>query len=1031
MKTLIFVISLFLFTFVSFCYGDESTTTATAEGLTLTEILNQAGVAEPNEINLASNESIVTETLSMLLEMLVASCTANPDGCNDGTDETINAIMDMIKQVLSIYNETTSTTTGESEPSEVNPTSEAKEPQDPINPDSLYKLRNEFSPLLQHCPDDSLAPYWLEEFSLCSTSQENLESLDFTPTSYVGLQEITESIFLDPNVVYYIPDPPLLIHGEGVHVVIPSDTIIVVAEEWEYSIVVYDGAKIDIGEPAPVTGDPNFIYQQPDINPPVWIVGESSEPFFNNYCGILITRTASTECRLNNVYLEGFYYGVLIDQQLEEPISNAYANGCYNGFFSFGSNRFINCYTTYFGIWTPEYPYDGHGFLFDVYSMDMTLLTNNEFHIDYCLVNDGERGYTVYGATDPNSIPLFRCWDSSATNNFVAFNGWEGQVLFNIVRPGMWNNDWSANFPELPLNEPHYAPENPIQYDPNDYRIYLVADANFVDAGSGYSPNPGWTTRKDGKPDEGIADTWPHYQSDVIELSADITADHEVDANDLVILTLNWLEETNDPVDITNDGLVNYFDFSWLAKHWQQTELYIEIVNPETFQTIEQNTLSGYVGIRIKNIPLNGGMVSVYVDNTWVDGWLRGWDNFDQLIGLETEQFSNGWHTIRFAKTSLYGSITNHEPINVYFNNLISKVSASDSFYPGEDYAYSGFYDGGQSLEVEVTDLVSGSVLWSDTITGDYVNVIVPGASFADYKLCRITFTETSGAKSASSGEEVTKKDLKKEFNKDDGPARMLIIMPNRDVFRARWEAAIACAEACNDRGVSWIPLYHHDVNVENLTYLYQSSYVRYIYWVGHANSHVGADPDNGIEGVQRTNTVCWENIRRKWWFDGWEEILVLSWIDVEEPLPGGWDDKGFSLWSLGMHESWNKKIVFVDGCLSAAFDDMAETYGVYSTQGQGSKDQIYIGWKEAVDTHSIRLLEFFSGDTTDGVKMFWERLGLGESVKAAFEYIDRHGSTQTQKSFFYDTVWDFGGDDNIVIHGLGIVNLNDIKLGI
>ena len=161
-----------------------------------------------------------------------------------------------------------------------------------------------------------------------------------------------------------------------------------------------------------------------------------------------------------------------------------------------------------------------------------------------------------------------------------------------------------------------------------------------------------------------------------------------------------------------------------------------------------------------------------------------------------------------------------------------------------------------------------------------------------------------------------------------------------------------------------------------------------------------------------------------------WEKIPVFSWIYEEEELPGGWNDRDFDLWSLGMYDSWNKKIVFVDGCLSAKYTDMAEAYGVFSLQGHGSLDQIYIGWTEEVDTHSIRLLEFFSGDTTAGVVMFWERLGLGDSVEEAFEYIDDHGSAQTQKSFFYDTIWEPGGDDNIVIYGLGFINLKDIELG-
>lgn len=1027
MKKLIYILSVFLCTSTAFCYGNEYATTA--DGLALTEILSQAGVAGPNEVILSSDESIVTETLTILLEMLESVCTANPDGCNNGSDETVNAILDMIKQILSIYNDTTTTTTGENEPSEATATGVAESSSEiPEGEPFEMEAMSVPPPLLLHCPDDHVRPSWLEELSHYPTNKEILETLAFTTSGYVELQEITDSLFLDPNIVYYVPDPPLLIHGEGVHVVIPSDTLIIVAEEWEYSIVVYDGAKIDLGEPAPVTGDPNFIYQQPDINPPVWIVGESGEPFFNNYCGILITRTASTECRLNNLYLEGFYHGALIDQQLEEPISNAYANGCYNGFFSFGSNRFINCYTNYFGIWTPEYPYDGHGFLFDVYSMNMTLLTDNEFQIDYCLANDGERGYTVYGATDPNSIPIFRCWDSSATNTFVAFNGWEGQVLFSIVRPGMWNNDWDTNFPELPLNEPHHAPENPIQYDPNDYRIYLVADANFVDAGSGYSSNPGWTTRKDGKPDKGIADTWPHYPSDVIELSADITGDHEVDANDLVILTLNWLEETNDPVDITGNGLVNYLDFSWIAKHWQQTELYLELVYAEEGRSVDLKNISGYLGLQPKQIPLDAFVVTYYVDDTQVGGWLRGWNKTDQWVGFETDQFSNGWHNVRLVITSLSGVI-NHEPIQVYFNNLISKVSASDSFYPDEDYTYSGFYDGGQALEIEVTDLVSGAMLWSDTITGDYVDVTVPGSSFADYKLCRITFTETSGMKSASSGDKVTEKDLKKEFKKKDGPARMIIVMPDTEIFDLRLDAIIACAEACNDRGVTWIPLYHHDVNVENLTYLYQSSYVRYIYWVGHGNSHVGADPENQIEGVARTNNYCYRR-NPAWWRPGywdWDQIGCFSYTqqsDPEaEPLPGDHDETGFDLAALDMHESNNKKIVIIDACLSAVYEDMAWAYGVFSLQGQSSRDQLYIGWRcNVVVRHPF--IDRITGNTTQGWVIFWGEMGKGQDVYEGFMKIKNAGGIGMQRAWFGENrtpdIADPTKDDNIMVYGNG-----------
>jgi len=211
-----------------------------------------------------------------------------------------------------------------------------------------------------------------------------------------------------------------------------------------------------------------------------------------------------------------------------------------------------------------------------------------------------------------------------------------------------------------------------------------------------------------------------------------------------------------------------------------------------------------------------------------------------------------------------------------------------------------------------------------------------------------------------------------------------------------------------------------------NLTFLYNKPSVRYIYWCGHANSHVGRNERLKIDGVQRTHTVCWRHTERSWWFDKWEEIGVFSWTnDSEYPLPNDWDNKGFSLWDLGMHDSWNKKIIFVDGCLSAKYGDMAAAYGVFSLQGQGSRDQIYIGWTITVGTSSERLGEFFLGDTTAGVRMFWERLGLGKSVQEALKYIDVYGSAQTQKSFFGENrIFDYGGeDDNILFYGNGFIN--------
>ncbi len=856
------------------------------------------------------------------------------------------------------------------------------------------------------------------------------------------LYEITESCILDPNIAYYVPSPPLLIHGE-INVVIPSGTTIVIAEDWDYGIIVYDGAKIDTGEPAPVIGDPNSAFEPTLTYPPVRIIGESGMPFFNNYCGILVYRTASTKCQLKNIYLSGFEYAMFIDQQLDSVISNIYSFGNYSGIVSFGSNRFLNCYVSYFGLFTQEYQVWGYAYIGDIQTLDGSPLNGSKFIFKNCLADDGDDGFTVYGSMDPDAVPDFEAWDCVATNCYSGFNGWSGNVAFSIICPGLYNNVQNKNFPEMPFTDPVYEVNDPFVVDVNDYRIFLNPDSNFVDHGSGLSSCPGWTTRIDSQPDDGIGDIWPHYQTSYLNLlSADFDLNHVVDANDLAEFTYWWLIADPDSADFNADGIVNFVDFSVFASQWQRTELYIEMFNPDTLQAVDSKNVSGYVGISLKNIPSDGGIISVYVDNMQIGGWMLGWNDELQLIGFESAAFSNGWHTIGLISTSLTLGVTNYEPINVYFNNLLYKVSASDQFHPDEDYRYSGFYDGDNSLEAKVTDEMSGLVIWSDTYSGQHINMVIPGSIFGTSQFCELTITEIGGttatmgesgtAMAASSSSSIAAS-LTKKFKKEDCPAgvKMIMVLPHKAVYKVRKPAIIECAKSCDLQNVVWVALYRHNVNKENLSYLYNKSSVKFIYWCGHANSHVGAKPAQGIEGVQRTHTMCWE-LDEGWIWDSWKERGVFSFTNGEEPLPDDWDNRGFSLWSLGMHEEWNKKIVFVDGCLSIEYWDMAAAYGMFSWEGEGSKDQLYIGWRIKVLV-STGIMETIVGNTTEGIRMFWEQMGKNKSVKYALEYTSTYGGAGMQRAMWglngMPDFFDIDGDDNIFVVGNGIVNFNSIKL--
>lgn len=859
----------------------------------------------------------------------------------------------------------------------------------------------------------------------------------------VDLSEITASCVLDPNGVYYVSNPPLLIHGlsgEEIDVVIPSGTTIVLAEDWDYGIVIYDGANVYFGEPAPDSNEPNDVQSPGDTNnpaEPVWVVGKSGNPFFNNYCGILVDRTAGTRCLLNNLYLSGHYYGILADQQLEYPISNIYALGCYNGIHSFGSNKIMNSYVSYFGEWSAEWQCYGLAYCFIPESMDSSIaFVKPDFEIYNCLADDGDDAFTVYGVPDEPNIPNFYSRDCVATNCYSGFNGWDSYVAFSIICPGLYNNYQNKNFPEMPFTDPVYETNDPFVIDPNDYRIFLDPNSQFVDNGSSLSVFPGWTTRIDGKPDKGVGDIWPHYQTTKMDMypAANLNWDESVDILDLAEFADQWLNPDPVSADFDDDGIANFSDFAVLAGHWMSDDMAVQILDLETQVTLDPNNIYGHVGIYLEDAPLYGGVISIYLDNILIDDLLLDWDNENNWVGLESDKFSNGWHTIRIVTTDLWGSVINHKPVKVYFNNLLHKVTTSDYFHPTEDYKYSGFYDGGNTLYVQVTNQ-DDQVIWSNTYSGPHVNIIVPGATFGSEQFCEITITETGGATMAMGGgaaastPTVTSKDLIKEFKQSDWPngARMVIVLPNKDVFKVRKPAIIECAEACEARGVTWLALYHKNVTDDNLTYLYNKSGVKYIYWCGHANSHVGRNERLEIPGVQRTHTMCWKHTVRNWWPDKWEEIGVFSWTnDSQYPLPNDWDSKGFSLWDLGMHDSWNKKIVFVDGCLSAKYADMASAYGVFSLQGQGSKDQIYIGWKIKVLV-SKGIMEQIVGNTTEGVRMFWERMGAGDDIYDAFYYTQTHGGLGMRRAMWGDNgMLDIGApdtDDNILLYGNGLIN--------
>ncbi len=740
---------------------------------------------------------------------------------------------------------------------------------------------------------------------------------------------------------------------------------------------------------------------------PIIYTSDSATPGYGDYyCPIYIEETASTSTKVTYSYIEFAYIGIVVlNNRLDNSVENNYLYNNSYGILEYGvehtdvKNNLV--YASYYnGIEINMESYEGQA---DAGSH--VLVQNNT--CDY-YQNVGIAVFGVDNEADAGEVEL--------TNNIVSesyqygvvlANGW---MYFTVANTGYYGNEADRlGYEESEEYNPAYETEMPYVEGAGLMPFfYLRQDCNFINAGYEYIEQTaliGKTTDVNNFPDSNYTDLGFHYPNwhfsnagDGNNLMMDLSADLIVNFKDFAILAAGW-QTTYDIDDL------NVMADEWLKVASAHLPITVTISG-------DPNNLSGEVDIGISGYGITTKHAFVFMDGEYIDE-LEYFDSNTPLL-LDTDNYLNGNRSIKVVATDVNGLVTVFDKLEVDFNNTFHSIIASDYFHPTADYKIFGFHKGTGSFEAKVTDY-DNQTIWSNNYSGQSVDVVVPGVAFGNEQLCGLSIT--------AAGSGVTKRDITKKFRPEDCPAgvRMVIILPNKDVFKRRRLAILECASACERRNVSWVALYHHDVTEENLTFLYNKSSVKYIYWAGHANWE--------LQGVERTFTECWR-YESSWWHFNWQKIGVFSWTGG---LPDDWDTRGFSLWSLPMHDQWNKKIVFVDGCFSAKKSDMAEAYGVFSLQGYGSLDQIYIGWtKETVipPPGTIAAWVLFS---TEGVRMFWERMGYGDSVDAALHYIYiNSGSGINQTLWGLNGVPDLGdvdGDDNIFVWGLGFINLNEIEL--
>ncbi len=171
------------------------------------------------------------------------------------------------------------------------------------------------------------------------------------------------------------------------------------------------------------------------------------------------------------------------------------------------------------------------------------------------------------------------------------------------------------------------------------------------------------------------------------------------------------------------------------------------------------NNISGDVGVVIRNIPSDANKVFVYVDEVQIGNWIRDDILERECFGFYSDRFSNGKHKVNLVSINSIGEITSHPPIDAYFKNLLYNVRYDENFHPTRYYHYSGFYDGDKPLEVKLTNYNGDNVFWSNTYSGNYIDINIPGSVFETEQLCELKITD---------GSRSVVKTLGKEFRKED-----------------------------------------------------------------------------------------------------------------------------------------------------------------------------------------------------------------------------------------------------------------------
>jgi len=649
--------------------------------------------------------------------------------------------------------------------------------------------------------------------------------------------------------------------------------------------------------------------------------------------------------------------------RLDDPIENNVFWGPVFGINEFGPNL-TDIVNNIFG-------YTGYPIVLHIADANSHILIENN------TLGGPVIGIEVYGAADANNAGHIMIADNVITQAY-----YYGLRFFDCTWVGLYNTGYYKNgtadgccdcgnvspvgFGQVNPIEPIINPFVVVQYEgypPAWYLDCLAPGSAFIDAGTQYIEDTHLMAKTDdfnGVPDDDLVNLGYHYEyclwgvgeyvnAGVGVAAGDINKDAATDWPDLQLLTHDWLHCGGDEAnDLNNDYCVNLKDFAILAQTWYKIQGHPDI---RPVISGDVNNLNGSVDVNVVNFGPWAWRGFVLMDGQFIRE-IVGFNDADAgVVRLDSREYNNGQHTIKAATVDYSGLVTVSDKVEVNFSNELYCVSKPDSFEEGKDYQISAMFSESNDLRVKLVDW-DGTPKWtSSTISGDVNNVTIPHSEFTK-QIYDVAVEKYGGA----NWQNIYQQAIGKYFNPKVA-YRFAIFLPENKNKRGqdiddRKRTVAEIVSTCQAYGKEYVVLYRGQCTWDNFIVVMAKPSIKYAYMSAHGNWRYG--------DIQRTSFLLTGSTVLSYWSPG---------LPPESGSIHYMED-------LGLEGSEQMKIVHIDACYSAKFDDMAWEW--MNCNEVPILGQIYIGWKD---------LAYMDDDWDIFSKNIWYGLARGDNFYWALHY--------------------------------------------